>query len=638
MAATPWQVGDRVTIAQTQLCGTIKFIGVTEFAGGEWMGIELDEKAGKNNGCVKGKAYFDCKPDYGIFVRPTAVARIPPSSRRRSSAVPDPTLQPPSAPASPIKQALLGLPSPSAAAAARRSSLRTSRREEEGDRSREIQKASVQLELAEAMEDHDVDAIRRMLPAAHNLGIAREEIAAAQRILSWELKQSMQMEVKAVSRSVSELSEAVGRLEAVSSTPASPATSSAVSRLGEELQKRVWQSLESKIHQIVDGALSRASTRAGKTASHPLEAYGFEHFDLNGDGIVTREIFEEARKKIMAGQLQEPMKATANSEPPSLSRPSYPEATKSLLRHLYSRAARSLEKLENHDATRFVVGRLLSRGLQRALTLGPASDALADAKRDIAAIRASRLRIEDATRKAEELVNAASTRVQAAARGRLVRREKDLVKKSTITLQRALRRLKHRRQGKKLDFSVVVAAATEQRKAGLVTVVQGSLIGSILSNLLLVLGMAFLAAGFVQKESVFNEMGAAANVVCLALGAVALALPAVFTTIPGTSKQDVLEVSRASSGVVAAAYICFLVFQLCTHSEMFAGEEDDDEEANLGLGPAILILLLATVAVAFCSELLVDSIEGVTEDYGLPEAFIGVILLPIVGNAAEHAT
>lgn len=460
MAATPWQVGDRVTIAQTQLCGTIKFIGVTEFAGGEWMGIELDEKAGKNNGCVKGKAYFDCQPDYGIFVRPTAVARIPPGSRRRSSAVPDPTLQPPSAPASPMKQALLGLPSPSAAAAARRSSLRTSRREEEGDRSREIQKASVQLELAGAMEDHDVDAIRRMLPAAQNLGIAREEIAAAKRILSWELKQSMQMEVNAVSRSVS---EAVVRLEAVSSAPANP-TSSAVSRLGEELQKRVWQKLESKIHEIVDGALSRASTRAGKTASHPLEAYGFEDFDLNGDGIVTRDIFEEARKKIMAGHLEEPRKATATCEPPTLSRPSEPKATKSLVRYLYSRAAPRLKALENHAATRFVVGRLLSRGLQRALMLGPAPDTLAEAKRDIAAIRASRLRIEDATRKAEEIVHAASTRVQAAARGRLVRREKDLVKKSTITLQRALRRLKLRRRGKKVDFSAVVAAATEQRK------------------------------------------------------------------------------------------------------------------------------------------------------------------------------
>ena len=132
---------------------------------------------------------------------------------------------------------------------------------------------------------------------------------------------------------------------------------------------KVWQSLESKIHQIVDGALSRASRRAGKTASHPLEAYGFEHFDLNGDGIVTREVFEEARKKIMAGHLVEPQ-ATASCEPAALSRPSEPKATKSLMRYLYSRAARRVKTLENHEATRFVVGRLLSRGMQRALTLG----------------------------------------------------------------------------------------------------------------------------------------------------------------------------------------------------------------------------------------------------------------------------
>ncbi|CAJ1340636.1 unnamed protein product [Effrenium voratum] len=175
-------------------------------------------------------------------------------------------------------------------------------------------------------------------------------------------------------------------------------------------------------------------------------------------------------------------------------------------------------------------------------------------------------------------------------------------------------------------------------KAGLVTVVQGSLIGSVLSNLLLVLGMAFFASGVVRKENCFNEMGASANVICLALGSVALALPTVFNGLENTSKQDVLAVSRASSGVVAAIYVCFLVFQLGTHSDMFLGGEDEEEEVTLSALCALLVLIGATVAVAACSELLVDSIEGVTEDYGLPEAFIGVILLPIVGNAAEHAT
>ncbi|CAJ1458139.1 unnamed protein product [Effrenium voratum] len=75
------QVGDRVTVAQTQLLGTVKFLGATEFASGEWMGIALDEKAGKNNGSVKGKVYFECKPEHGLFVRPNAVTKIEAPSR-----------------------------------------------------------------------------------------------------------------------------------------------------------------------------------------------------------------------------------------------------------------------------------------------------------------------------------------------------------------------------------------------------------------------------------------------------------------------------------------------------------------------------------------------------------------------------
>eukprot|EP00931_Biecheleriopsis_adriatica_P004008 TRINITY_DN105743_c0_g1_i1.p1 TRINITY_DN105743_c0_g1~~TRINITY_DN105743_c0_g1_i1.p1 ORF type:complete len:422 (-),score=69.98 TRINITY_DN105743_c0_g1_i1:34-1299(-) len=175
-------------------------------------------------------------------------------------------------------------------------------------------------------------------------------------------------------------------------------------------------------------------------------------------------------------------------------------------------------------------------------------------------------------------------------------------------------------------------------KAGLVAVVQGSLIGSILSNMLLVLGMAFFAAGLVQKESKFNATGASANMVCLSLGAVALALPTVYHHIEGITEGDVLDVSRISSAVIATVYILFLVFQLGTHAEMFVGGEEEEEEASMSIVTSATMLLAATCCVAFCSEFLVDSIEGVTEEYGLPEAFIGVILLPIVGNAAEHAT
>ena len=92
-------------------------------------------------------------------------------------------------------------------------------------------------------------------------------------------------------------------------------------------------------------------------------------------------------------------------------------------------------------------------------------DALAEAQQDIAAIRASKKRIEDATKKAEEIVNAASTKVQAAARGRQVRQKKDLLEKSAVTLQRALRRLQQQwHEGKKWDFAAVVRAVKGQRR------------------------------------------------------------------------------------------------------------------------------------------------------------------------------
>lgn len=174
-------------------------------------------------------------------------------------------------------------------------------------------------------------------------------------------------------------------------------------------------------------------------------------------------------------------------------------------------------------------------------------------------------------------------------------------------------------------------------KSGLVGVVQGSLLGSILSNMLLVLGMAFFAAGMVTKQSRFSAAGASANMTCLTLGSIVLALPTIFNTMDGVDNEDVLKVSRISSGIIAFVYVLFLIFQLGTHAHLF-GENEEEEEPTISACSSVMLLLAATLLVAVNSEFLVDSIEAVSEEYGLPEAFIGVILLPIVGNAAEHAT
>jgi len=176
-------------------------------------------------------------------------------------------------------------------------------------------------------------------------------------------------------------------------------------------------------------------------------------------------------------------------------------------------------------------------------------------------------------------------------------------------------------------------------RSGLVDVVQGSLLGSILSNLLLVLGMAFFAAGIYTKECPFNATGANANTSCLVLAAISMALPTIFNHVPHTTQEDVLMVSRISSIVIAVIYLLFLVFQLGTHAYLFTGGEEEEEEgADLNICNSVVLLCACTICVAVNSEILVDAIEGVTEEYGIPKAFIGVILLPIVGNAAEHTT
>jgi len=101
-----------------------------------------------------------------------------------------------------------------------------------------------------------------------------------------------------------------------------------------------------------------------------------------------------------------------------------------------------------------------------------------------------------------------------------------------------------------------------------------------------------------------------------------------------------LAISRGASFTLALLYVFYLIFQLKTHPEEFAAESGDEEEveSEMSIGCAILMLSVVTVIVAVCSELLVGTIEEVTEKWNLSRAFVGVVLLPIVGNAAEHAT
>ncbi len=189
--------------------------------------------------------------------------------------------------------------------------------------------------------------------------------------------------------------------------------------------------------------------------------------------------------------------------------------------------------------------------------------------------------------------------------------------------------------------------------AGLVEVVKASITGSIIGNLLLVMGLSMLLGGLRFKEQEFQSVVARVNASSMNLAVIALLLPTAmkYTSI-GVSQSTIQGLSVATAIVLILVYGLTLLFSMKTHTYLYdtgvaqheleaIAEEslappDSTHKVNLKLW--ISVLLAATVFVAVESELLVDSLEEATTQLGLTQLFTGVILLPIVGNAAEHAT
>ncbi|GER26671.1 vacuolar cation/proton exchanger [Striga asiatica] len=184
-----------------------------------------------------------------------------------------------------------------------------------------------------------------------------------------------------------------------------------------------------------------------------------------------------------------------------------------------------------------------------------------------------------------------------------------------------------------------------------VDVVKYSLLGSILSNLLLVLGTSLLCGGIanISHEQKFDRKQADVNSLLLMVGLLCHVLPLMFR-FAGKSADlmavGTLQLSRASCIVMLVAYVAYLVFQLWTHRQLFEAQEgdedgdvlpDDDELPVIGFWGAFIWLVLMTGVVALLSEYVVATIEAASDSWGLSVSFISVILLPIVGNAAEHA-
>ena len=186
------------------------------------------------------------------------------------------------------------------------------------------------------------------------------------------------------------------------------------------------------------------------------------------------------------------------------------------------------------------------------------------------------------------------------------------------------------------------ANATTQVEADLmIQVVKASLIGSIIGNLLLVLGLAFVWGGIHHKEQTFSPAAVGANGSLLLLAVISLTIPTAFLFQNSESDAAItgaLNLSHATAIILVALYGMFLLFQLRTHQDLFATEGGHEENAHMSKREAVSLLIGSTILVGWMAEILVHSLSSGAEELGLSPLFIGVILLPFFGNAAEHFT
>jgi len=223
--------------------------------------------------------------------------------------------------------------------------------------------------------------------------------------------------------------------------------------------------------------------------------------------------------------------------------------------------------------------------------------------------------------------------------------------------------------GNAVELIVSVIALNQN----MLRVVQTSLLGSILANLLLVTGFCFLCGGLKFNSQRFNMTAAQTFASLLALTLLSLMLPAAFySTMPPSDKLDssIINLSRASAIVLLFIYCSYLTFQLRTHTHLFKQTPNSrsymrkhshlsydipsndstevdipalsdlapSESPKISKSTAMLLMVVVTLTVSFCADYMVESIEGLTEALNLSEAFVGFILLPIVANAAEHVS
>lgn len=179
-------------------------------------------------------------------------------------------------------------------------------------------------------------------------------------------------------------------------------------------------------------------------------------------------------------------------------------------------------------------------------------------------------------------------------------------------------------------------------KKGLFEVVKSSIAGAVIGNILLVIGASMLAGGLKYKTQKFNKKVTEVTSSMLLFAVIGLCIPALFThsVDPALLNTRYEGLSIFVAVVMMIIYILSLYFSFSTHKDIYVHEEQSDEEhsAKWSLKKAISILIIATIIIAIESEFLVNGIEDITARLGWSEFFVGIILIPIIGNAAEHST
>ncbi len=195
--------------------------------------------------------------------------------------------------------------------------------------------------------------------------------------------------------------------------------------------------------------------------------------------------------------------------------------------------------------------------------------------------------------------------------------------------------------------AVEVVVAIQALMNNEIRVVQSSMIGSIFSNLLLVLGMCFFFGGLYHlPDQKFSSLQAMSGMGLLALSSIAMILPTPFASYWDVEDEAVLTISRVAAVFLLLSYLQLLWFQLYTHKDSFEAaeteengdEDEEEEEATVSMSMALIGLGMTTGLVTIFSDYLVESIDGFCTESGISRTFVGLIILPIVGNAVEHIT